>query len=90
VSPSGQKLPFIAGTDRAWFDFLSSQADRGHLDEVNFWSPRLTQPMKRMGLGEPVFFRLKAPVNAVAGYGLFAHFAVLDLEVFAFADLMMG
>lgn len=68
-------------TDKAWFDFLAARADGGYLDEVNFWSPRSTKPMKRMALGEPVFFRLKAPVNAIAGYGFFAHFAALDLEV---------
>jgi putative restriction endonuclease len=74
-------IPFIAVTDKAWFDFLSSRADGGYLDEVNFWSPRSTRPMKHMTPGEPVFFRLKSPVNAVAGYGFYAHFGVLDLEV---------
>lgn len=73
--------PFIAVTDKAWFDFLADRADEGALDEVSFWSPRSTRPMKHMALGEPVFFRLKSPVNAIAGYGFFAHFAVLDLEV---------
>jgi putative restriction endonuclease len=80
---SSDSLPslFVAVTDKAWFDFLSSRADHGYLDEANFWSPNSIRPMKRMALGEPVFFRLKAPVNAVAGYGFFTHFAVLDLEV---------
>jgi putative restriction endonuclease len=73
--------PFIAVTDKAWFDFLAGRADRGYLDEVNFWSPKSVRPMKHMALGEPVFFRLKSPVNAIAGYGFFAHFGVLDLEV---------
>jgi putative restriction endonuclease len=73
--------PFIGVTDKAWFDFLSSRADGGYLDEVNFWSPRSTTPIKRMSLAEPFFFRLKAPVNAIAGYGFFAHFAALDLEI---------
>ena len=31
--------------------------------------------------GEPVFFRLKSPWNAIAGYGYFADFQVLDLEL---------
>lgn len=48
---------------------------------MNFWSPLADKPMKYMALGEPVFFRLKAPINAIAGYGFFAHFASLDLEV---------
>lgn len=79
--PGSPATPFLAVTDKAWFDFLSSRASGGYLDEVNFWSPRSTRPMKRMALGEPVFFRLKSPVNAIAGYGFFAHFAALDLEV---------
>jgi putative restriction endonuclease len=73
--------PFIAVTDKAWFDFLSSRSDGDYLDEVNFWSPKSTRPMKHMDLGEPVFFRLKSPVNAIAGYGFFAHFTSLDLDV---------
>ena len=73
--------PFIAATDKAWFDFLSSRATRAGVDEVNFWSPLADKPMKHMALGEPVFFRLKTPINAIAGYGFFAHFASLDLEV---------
>lgn len=72
--------PFIALTDKAWFDFLSSRAERGGLDEVNFWSPRSVRPMKHMPPGTPVFFRLKSPYNAIAGYGFFAHFTALDLE----------
>jgi putative restriction endonuclease len=35
--------------------------------------------MKELRPGEPVFFRLKSPIESVAGYGFFAHFTVLDL-----------
>jgi putative restriction endonuclease len=72
--------PFVANTDRMWFDFLASRAVEGRVDEVNFWSPRATRPLKRMSPGAPVFFRLKSPANAVAGYGFFAHFSVLGLQ----------
>jgi hypothetical protein len=34
--------PFIANTDRAWFDFLASKAISGVVDEVNFWLPKGT------------------------------------------------
>lgn len=61
--------PFIANTDRAWFDFLSSRAVGGRVDEVNFWLPKATTPMKDMGAGETIFFRLKRPDYAIAGYG---------------------
>jgi putative restriction endonuclease len=52
----------------------------GRVDEVNFWQPQATRPMKAMAPGEPVFFRLKKPVHAIAGYGFFAHFRVVDLD----------
>jgi putative restriction endonuclease len=73
--------PFIAVTDKAWFDYLSSRSQAGRLDEVNFWSPKSVEPMKAMPPGTPVFFKLKRPDDAIAGYGFFAHFAVLDLEL---------
>jgi putative restriction endonuclease len=73
--------PFIANTDRAWFDFLSSRAADGRVDEVNFWLPKATSPMKALLPGEPIFFRLKKPDYAIAGYGFFAHFQLLDLHL---------
>lgn len=73
--------PFVALTDKAWFDFLASQAIDGVVDEVNFWSPKSTRPMKHMRTGAPVFFRLKHPFHAIAGYAFFAHFTVLDLDL---------
>jgi putative restriction endonuclease len=72
--------PFIALTDKAWFDFLASISTEGRVDEVNFWSPKATRPMKHMTLGEPVFFRLKHPFQRIAGYAFFAHFSVLELD----------
>jgi len=72
--------PFLAVTDHKWFDFLSTLAVDGVVDEVNFWSPKSVHPMFRMSPGHPVFFRLKSPRSAVAGYGFFAHYALLDLS----------
>jgi putative restriction endonuclease len=72
--------PFVANTDRAWFDDLAGRAQAGRVDEANFWSPVSTKPMARLPLGAPVFLRLKEPVGAIAGYGFFAQFSVLGLE----------
>ncbi|MCI0342153.1 MAG: HNH endonuclease [Planctomycetales bacterium] len=72
--------PFIANTDRQWFDFLAGMADQGHLDEANFWSPKSPRPVAKLSPGAPVFLRLKAPDKAIAGFGFFAHFCVLKLE----------
>jgi len=71
---------FIALTDKEWFDFLANRSRGGIVDEVNFWSPRATRPMKRMSSGELVFFRLKKPYSAIAGYGFYAAFHVLALD----------
>src|SRR5262249_24177629 len=73
-------FPFVANTDKAWFDFLAGRFSDGRVDEVNFWSPQAQRPMKRMTPGEPVFLRLKSPHSAIAGYGFFAHFTVLHLD----------
>ncbi len=74
--------PFIANTDRNWFDFLAtrSAAAGAPLDEVNFWQPKATQPMVRLAPGTPIFFRLKAPIHVIAGYGFFASFVLLAIE----------
>lgn len=72
---------FVAITDHAWFEYLTSRSIRGRLDEVNFWQPKALRPMKQMSPGEPVFFRLKKPAYAIVGYGFFAHFQVLDLDL---------
>jgi putative restriction endonuclease len=72
--------PFVALTDKAWFDYLRGIAVDGRVDEVNFWSPKSVRPIKKFTPGEPVFFRLKKPWFAIAGYGFFAHFSSLGLR----------
>lgn len=73
--------PFIANTDWSWFEFLTGRADAlGRVDEVNFWSPRASRPMKHFEPGDPIFFKLKKPRYAVAGYGFFAAHHVVDLD----------
>lgn len=72
---------FLGTTDQRWFEFLSAEAGPGgHLDEVNFWSPKATSPPRQLDPGSPFFFRLKSPRNCIAGYGFFAHFSVLRLD----------
>ena len=59
---------YVAPTDLAWFDFLSSQSG---IDEVNFWRPS-GAGFKALKVGEPFFFKLKAPRNAIGGFGFYA------------------
>jgi putative restriction endonuclease len=73
--------PFVAQTDKHWFDHLEFLAGPSRwVDEVNFWSPSALLPLKQLTPGEPIFFRLKNPHDCIAGYGFFAHFALLRLD----------
>src|SRR5262245_59280247 len=73
--------PFVAITDSGWFRYLAGKSPDGRVDEVNFWSPSTTRRLRRFSPGAPVFFRLKAPMNAIVGYGFFAHFAQLEVDI---------
>ena len=68
---------FVAVTDNDWFGFLASQQG---IDEVNFWTPS-GKPLAAFQVGEPVLFKLHAPLNVVAGGGFFAHFSVLPVSL---------
>jgi putative restriction endonuclease len=68
---------FVAVTDNDWFEFLASQQD---LDEVNFWTPS-GKSLASFEVGEPVLFKLHAPLNVIAGGAFFAHFSVLPVSM---------
>ena len=58
----------IAPTDFDWFRKLSSIKN---LDEVNFWQPAGHRPLKSLSPGDPFFFKLKKPHDAIGGFGTF-------------------
>ncbi len=64
----------ILNTDYDWYDFLKASQP---LDEVNFWQPSGTTMFHKSPPGTPVFFKLKAPHNAIGGFGFFARASVL-------------
>jgi putative restriction endonuclease len=59
----------VAVTDRDWFEHLRSKP---HLTEVNFWSPGAAS-FRALEPGELFFFKLHAPHNYIAGFGIFAY-----------------
>jgi putative restriction endonuclease len=71
----------VAVTDEQWFEFLSSRANNGRLDEVNFWRPLAQTEFRALPPGAPFFFRLKHPANAIVGYGFFAHATKLPIAI---------
>jgi putative restriction endonuclease len=70
---------FVANTDYDWFTFL--RAIEPPIDEVNFWKPGSGTNFGALVPGEPLFFKLKAPHNAIAGFGYFAHFSRLPVSI---------
>jgi putative restriction endonuclease len=60
---------YVATTDYDWFTFLRA---RQPLDEVNFWQP--SAHGFNAPAGTPFFFKLKAPHNAIGGFGIFARY----------------
>ena len=66
---------FVAPTDHGWYQFLRA---RPEISEVNFWKPS-GRGFSAVRPGEPFFFKLKAPYNAIGGFGLFARFVALPV-----------
>jgi putative restriction endonuclease len=72
MSYSGPVNGFVAVTDPGWYERLSRTPGP---KDANFWRP--STRAFRLETGSPFFFKLKAPHNAVAGFGYFAGFTVL-------------
>lgn len=70
---------FVANTDYDWFTYL--RGIEPPIDEVNFWKPGSRTNFAALVPGEPLFFKLKAPYNAIAGFGYFAHFSRLPVSM---------
>ncbi|MYC48343.1 MAG: HNH endonuclease [Chloroflexi bacterium] len=68
-------LPSVVyNTDLDWFLHFRPEDRHVQIDEVNFWQPTSDRNFVALQRGEPLFFRLKQPNNAIAGFGLFARF----------------
>ena len=66
---------YVGNTDKDWFDYLASK----RLDSVNFWKPG-TSNFRALDAGEVFLFRLKNPINRIAGGGFFVSFTRLPLS----------
>jgi len=63
---------YVAVTDPGWYGHL---AETPGPKDANFWRP--STKALRLPRGTPFFFKLKAPHDAIAGYGYFWDFSVL-------------
>ena len=64
---------WVAVTHSDWFDVLARQP---HREKVNIWSPSDYYAFHGTP-GSPFFFKLKAPRNAIGGFGYVASFTRL-------------
>ena len=69
---------WVANTDQEWFDFLAGQQG---VDEVNFWAPSGTMNFGAIQPGELFLFKLKAPRNAIGGFGVLSQASNLPIPL---------
>lgn len=63
----------VAPTDYGWYDFLRRQTK---VEEINFWRPSAERRFNANPFS-PFLFKLKAPYNAICGFGYFAKYSAL-------------
>jgi len=63
----------VAITDKGWYEQLLAHPE---LVEVNFWTPSARRAF-RESEGAPFLFKLKAPHNAICGFGFFSRYTQL-------------
>jgi putative restriction endonuclease len=68
---------YIYPTDHRWFTYLRRLTP---LDEVNFWQPGGGSAFNRLAPGDLFLFRLKSPINRIAGGGFFTHGSVFPIS----------
>jgi len=65
---------YVGLTDPEWYAFLAKQP---RVDEVNFWQPHGGRAFRAISRGEPFFFKLRAPLKGIAGFGFFERYEAL-------------
>ena len=71
----------VANTDERWFLHFRPTDQITEVDEVNFWCPTAQAEFRALSPGEPLFFRLKEPYNAIAGFGFFAISSLMTVQL---------
>src|SRR3982751_1218778 len=68
---------YIGNTDLGWNKYLSQE----NPEDINFWQPGGNTNFKVLAPGGPFLFRLKSPINKIAGVGFFARHTRLPLNM---------
>lgn len=68
---------YLGVTDNNWYKYLSSISP----EDINFWQPSGSVNFKVLQSGAPFLFKLKSPLNAIAGIGFFSSHTFLPMSV---------
>lgn len=73
---------YIANSDPSGYEFFRARFPSGHVDEINWWSPRAVRPLTTaLTPGSVFFLRLTRPHGAIVGYGFFAGFVPMRVDL---------
>lgn len=67
---------YIGNTDKQWFDYLREASP----EDVNFWQPGGKLRFHAIPTGVPFLFKLKNPINKIAGLSFFVSHSLLPIE----------
>lgn len=67
---------YIGNTDKQWFDYLRESSP----EDVNFWQPGGKLRFQAIPAGAPFLFKLKSPINKIAGLGFYVSHSLLPIE----------
>lgn len=68
---------YLGVTDNNWYNFLWGL----NREDINFWQPGGSQVFRVLQPGEPFLFKLKSPINKIAGLGFFSSHTFLPLSL---------
>jgi putative restriction endonuclease len=68
---------YLGVTDNKWYNFLANR----FREDVNFWQPGGNTNFKVLSQGAPFLFKLRFPVNAIAGIGFFSSHTLLPISI---------
>ncbi len=68
---------YLGVTDNNWYNFLA----RENREDINFWQPGGNTAFRVLSPCEPFLFKLRSPVNAIAGIGFFSSHTFLPISI---------
>lgn len=68
---------YIGVTDNNWYNYLK----RINPEDVNFWQPGGNANFRILSAGGPFLFKLKSPINEIAGVGFFSSQTFLPINM---------